>query len=372
MDDEVISDECGPASGGLVPPGAELHTCTSGGRVLPDAESEKDTVGCGPALGGRVPPNDGDDHNSETNQDCDEDGEDSASDSNKSDGIDSRVGGETCELDEGSPEQGESDSLRDIQCHSCNLFGTCDSTQPCGNPSCLHRICNQCSIESDYCRECDDYEEEESSDEENEVERVGEQLDSDRTELLEQDMLDDRDLPAHVAFMWRDWFDRNVWKAGELLPSNQALFEQLAEALVCELDQAKLPKAPQRTNIRMTDANSCLEQGPPRFMLLGAYTTRGAGITAATSTPRGRRLLQLVHQLASAGGRSQEEYTSVSISEHHGLAPHVDRNNHPECQSWHVGLGSYRGGLLHLSKDAAGPEGRPGLHQVRNRWTAFD
>eukprot|EP00971_Amphidinium_carterae_P096001 1899764-Amphidinium_carterae.1 len=25
MDDEVISDECGPASGGLVPSGAELH-----------------------------------------------------------------------------------------------------------------------------------------------------------------------------------------------------------------------------------------------------------------------------------------------------------------------------------------------------------
>eukprot|EP00971_Amphidinium_carterae_P311340 6188068-Amphidinium_carterae.1 len=133
-----------------------------------------------------------------------------------------------------------------------------------------------------------------------------------------------------------------------------------------------LPKAPQRTNIRTMDADLCLTQGVPRFLLLGAYTTRGAGVTSATSTPRGRRLLQLVHQLARAGGRPKEEYLSISLSSHSGLATHVDANNHLDHHSWHVGLGTYKGGLLRLSRDAAGENNRAGLRQVRNQWTEFD
>eukprot|EP00971_Amphidinium_carterae_P056783 1122779-Amphidinium_carterae.1 len=256
-----------------------------------------------------------------------------------------------------------------VQCRSCNLFSDADCVQKCLSPECDHQVCDRCPIACDYCMDCEDYVESEVQDSEDES-RVGEEQErvlgnADR----EEDQLDDRDTPAHVALKWGEWFADQHRTAGT--SDQDVKFEELAALLVDELERGELPKAPQRTNIRVADADLCLAQGEPRFLLLGAYTTRGAGITAATSTPRGRRLLHLVHQLSRAGGRPQEEYVSVSISSHRGLATHTDRNNHPDELSWHVGLGSYKGGLLRLSKEAAGPAGRAGLHQVRNKWTGF-
>eukprot|EP00971_Amphidinium_carterae_P224535 4454252-Amphidinium_carterae.1 len=271
----------------------------------------------------------------------------------------------------------EEDEPLDIRCGSCNLFGTPDTTQPCGEPSCLYRICTRCSIETDYCMNCEEYCSEGAESSLSDV-RAGqmEVENSLHEEAFEQNIgesvpMDDRDLPAHVALKWGEWFENQNRASGELPELKSASFENVAGMLIDELSKAPLPQAPQRTNIRASDVHLCEQQGPPRFLLLGAYTTRGAGVTAATSTPRGRRLLQLVHQLARSGGREQKEYVSVSISEHHGLAPHTDKNNHPDHQSWHIALGDYRGGLLHLSREAAGEGGRAGLHAVRNTWTQF-
>eukprot|EP00971_Amphidinium_carterae_P146881 2910943-Amphidinium_carterae.2 len=42
-----------------------------------------------------------------------------------------------------------------------------------------------------------------------------------------------------------------------------------------------------------------VEEDAPRSQLLGAYVVRGVGLSRATDTVRGRRVLELVHQLAA-------------------------------------------------------------------------
>eukprot|EP00971_Amphidinium_carterae_P264542 5247822-Amphidinium_carterae.1 len=112
------------------------------------------------------------------------------------------------EEDECEPEESEEASLT-IRCGTCNLFGTPDTTQPCGNVSCLHRVCMGCSMETDYCMECEDYEptlceESDWSSSKEHNQRIAGEVVADVP--IEEDFLDDRDLPAHVALKWAEWF----------------------------------------------------------------------------------------------------------------------------------------------------------------------
>eukprot|EP00971_Amphidinium_carterae_P092891 1839334-Amphidinium_carterae.1 len=84
----------------------------------------------------------------------------------------------------------------------------------------------------------------------------------------------------------------------------------------------------------------------PRSHLLGAYVVRGVGLSRATDTVRGRRVLELVHQLAALrpGCDTREarfSYLSVNLNQNPVLVAHTDRSN--LGWSWNLALGSYTG-----------------------------
>eukprot|EP00971_Amphidinium_carterae_P178240 3535643-Amphidinium_carterae.1 len=76
---------------------------------------------------------------------------------------------------------------------------------------------------------------------------------------------------------------------------------------------------------------------PPRSALLGAYTTRGAGVSEWTK--KQLELLELVHKCAKLrrGCRSRDEYLSVMVNQHvaqDDYVLHRDKNNLPGSLNW--------------------------------------
>eukprot|EP00971_Amphidinium_carterae_P285720 5673079-Amphidinium_carterae.3 len=120
-------------------------------------------------------------------------------------------------------------------------------------------------------------------------------------------------------------------------------------------------------------------------MLLGAYCSRGCGITRRTFTPFGRAILQLVHELAlhRPGASAGEPYLSINVNQNQHLSAHQDKQNWES--SWLLGVGVYEQGELWISdgkKQCTSslpvslqgdmPQGVLGrLVNVRHRWFKF-
>eukprot|EP00971_Amphidinium_carterae_P246199 4889689-Amphidinium_carterae.1 len=118
--------------------------------------------------------------------------------------------------------------------------------------------------------------------------------------------------------------------------------DEIESELTQILEGNVIPLAPQRTNI-------CSTGMAPRSVLLGAYTTRGAGITKRCGIKRWSKVLSLVHELAKrrGEGRNSVPYCAVQITatcngQH--LPAHTDGNN--EGLTDIFVLGEFRGGTL--------------------------
>ena len=99
----------------------------------------------------------------------------------------------------------------------------------------------------------------------------------------------------------------------------------------------RLAKAKQRTNVTTPTYT-------PQGRLLGAYTTRGEGITQASY--RFPQTVQAVHRIAKTrpGIAAEEPYLSAQLGSALSLPIHQDRNNH--ARTWLIAFGSYSGGRL--------------------------
>eukprot|EP00971_Amphidinium_carterae_P193185 3833919-Amphidinium_carterae.2 len=116
-----------------------------------------------------------------------------------------------------------------------------------------------------------------------------------------------------------------------------------------------------------------------RSLTLGAYSTRGLGLTKATFNPRHGQLLDLVSRLA--GLRPEADfYSSITIKHlQGGLRVHTDGHN--ARPSWIIGCGSYEGGELWCQSNGGSDSmvdentgqrlwGRN--HDVKGKWVKFD
>eukprot|EP00971_Amphidinium_carterae_P276977 5496906-Amphidinium_carterae.1 len=115
--------------------------------------------------------------------------------------------------------------------------------------------------------------------------------------------------------------------------------------LQCRLEQRGIPKHHARTNVSLF--------GPPtrapRSLLLGAVTTRGCGLTKATS--QWTEELTWIRKLARTR-KVDAEYTSVMLNQMspEGLPGHQDTHNGPDTLNWILPLGSFTGGELWLEE----------------------
>eukprot|EP00971_Amphidinium_carterae_P064697 1281900-Amphidinium_carterae.1 len=108
-----------------------------------------------------------------------------------------------------------------------------------------------------------------------------------------------------------------------------------------------VPKAPQRTNVPGA-----------RSVLLGAFGTRGAGVTRSTHVFD--KELQLIHALASLRTLPRP-YMSVSLNQG-AVHWHIDKNN-SDAPSDTISFGTYKGGLLETSSEVI---------STRHVWTTFN
>eukprot|EP00971_Amphidinium_carterae_P339087 6476700-Amphidinium_carterae.1 len=107
------------------------------------------------------------------------------------------------------------------------------------------------------------------------------------------------------------------------------------------LEQRGIPKHHTRTNVSLF--------GPPRSLLLGAVTTRGCGLTKATS--QWTEELTWIRKLARTR-KVDAEYTSVMLNQTspEGLPGHQDTHNGHNTLNWILPLGSCEGGELWLEE----------------------
>eukprot|EP00971_Amphidinium_carterae_P314554 6252250-Amphidinium_carterae.1 len=87
-------------------------------------------------------------------------------------------------------------------------------------------------------------------------------------------------------------------------------------------------------------------------MLLGAYCTRGCGLSRRSFTPTGRVILHLAHELAALrpGDARYEPYISVNVNQNQHLCAHRDLQNWEH--SWVLGLGEYLGGEMWIADES--------------------
>eukprot|EP00971_Amphidinium_carterae_P352616 6492676-Amphidinium_carterae.1 len=117
---------------------------------------------------------------------------------------------------------------------------------------------------------------------------------------------------------------------------DEVALRELCGQVLAYLDEYTLPQQRTRTNVYGDS-----EFDSPRGCLLGCFTTRGFGITAATR--KHAPLVQLVHQIASLRS-DNTPYGSVYISLVSGLPLHVDKNN--EGTNDLLVMGKFGGGKI--------------------------
>eukprot|EP00971_Amphidinium_carterae_P327122 6458298-Amphidinium_carterae.1 len=132
-------------------------------------------------------------------------------------------------------------------------------------------------------------------------------------------------------------------------PSSRSVRERLVsccEDLTELLQSRAIPK-------NFTRAGYAASGEAPRSMLLGAYCTRGAGISRRTFTPFGRSILHLAHELASLrpGKGRLEPYLAINVNQNQYLSAHQDLQNWEA--SWLIGVSSYEHGELWLADGSA-------------------
>eukprot|EP00971_Amphidinium_carterae_P242043 4805546-Amphidinium_carterae.1 len=136
-------------------------------------------------------------------------------------------------------------------------------------------------------------------------------------------------------------------------------YKQLLRKLDVLLTAKKVHKAPQRTNVFNADF-------PLESDLLGLYTTRGSGVTAATF--EWEHELPLLHELAGYRPRHRRAsgYLSIQVStgSGNGMAPHVDRANLGQTDI--IAVGRYHGGRFWLAK-AGGEHKAPLCHRIQDQ-----
>eukprot|EP00971_Amphidinium_carterae_P315552 6272095-Amphidinium_carterae.1 len=124
----------------------------------------------------------------------------------------------------------------------------------------------------------------------------------------------------HTVFTYRASADADIEKPVGRLP------EKLVQTVLAELDKVVIPLGKQRTNdwdpLRPT----------LRSVNLGAYTTRGSGVTK--QTVEWPTLVQVLHKVAKYRPKPMRiPYTSISLNKLAALRIHKDSNNSqlPSC-----------------------------------------
>eukprot|EP00971_Amphidinium_carterae_P190666 3783721-Amphidinium_carterae.3 len=125
------------------------------------------------------------------------------------------------------------------------------------------------------------------------------------------------------------------------------------------LNEHRVPLAPQRTNVRHEGISA-------RSVLLGAFTTRGTGVTRRCKEPHWAKILSLVHELAKLRGEDRRKvpYCAIQITstcDGCPLPPHVDGNN--EGPTDILVAGNFEGGELHCDGKVVDAIGK---------WAVFD
>eukprot|EP00971_Amphidinium_carterae_P205415 4076677-Amphidinium_carterae.1 len=124
----------------------------------------------------------------------------------------------------------------------------------------------------------------------------------------------------HTVFTYKASTNTDVEKPVGRLP------EKLVRKVLAELDEVVIPLGKQRTNV-WDPLRPTL-----RSVNLGAYTTRGRGVTKQTS--EWASLAQCLHRVAKYRPKSMRlPYTSISLNKLAALRIHKDSNNSqlPSC-----------------------------------------